>query len=288
MARLKVLFADDQIPDEDIPDAELASALKKKYPAVDPGFIKAFKPMRQAVMQIRSGYDVTVANTYNAALNAIKQTHFDIAIIDLRWDGDLAVPPSESENWGWEICDAIEKADESAPLPHTFQVICSSRFNREPHIALIAAQKSKLPVYKSYNEAGSLSLLASLNFIEKHLFNSISREKVLIDSISSAWDSIKRSMTAAIHQEQQWSKTTLALVITSVVLLLFGALMALFGQTQIGTLTAIGSLFTSVISTILFVELKRKQKLTQDRMEFFIKTYQEGMKELRENQPTKV
>lgn len=51
MARLKVLFADDQIPDEGIPDAELTSALMKKYPEEPPGsgFLAAFLPMRQAV-----------------------------------------------------------------------------------------------------------------------------------------------------------------------------------------------------------------------------------------------
>lgn len=170
MTRLRVLFADDQIPAEDIPDIDIITVLKKKYPTAPPGFINAFLPVRHAVKTLRDGYyDVTVARTYEEAINYIKINHFDIAIVDLRWDADEKVPESQSDNMGWAICDAIEEADKGTKLPPTFQIVYSSRFQSEPHLAIRAAQESKLPVFKSYNEAGSQALLATVNFIEKHL-----------------------------------------------------------------------------------------------------------------------
>jgi len=170
MTRLRVLFADDQIPAEDIPDDNVIVVLKEKYPAAPPGFINAFLPMRHAVKTLRDGYyDVTVARTYEEAINYIKINHFDIAIVDLRWDADEKVPEVQSDNMGWAICDAIEEADKETKLPPTFQIVYSSRFQSEPHLAIRAAQESKLPVFKSYNEAGSQALLATVNFIEKHL-----------------------------------------------------------------------------------------------------------------------
>jgi hypothetical protein len=171
MTRLRVLFADDQIPDEDIPDEDLVTALEKKYPDEYPEFISAFLPMRQAVKTLRDGYDVTIANTYKEALRLVKENHFDIAIVDLRWDADEKVPRVKSTNAGWTICDAIEEADKDAPLLPTFQIVYSSRLYDEPQLGILAAQRSKLPIYKSYDEAGNQALLAVVNFIEKHLSN---------------------------------------------------------------------------------------------------------------------
>ena len=113
MSRLKVLFADDQIPDENIPDSDIISVMMKRYPNESPGsgFIKAFQSMRQTVKILRDGYDVSIANTKRKALNLIKATHFDIVIVDLRWDADKEVPRAESDTTGWMICDAIEEAD---------------------------------------------------------------------------------------------------------------------------------------------------------------------------------
>jgi len=40
MPRLRVLFADDQIPDEAIPDEDLTSTLTKEYPGAASEFIR--------------------------------------------------------------------------------------------------------------------------------------------------------------------------------------------------------------------------------------------------------
>jgi hypothetical protein len=54
MARLKVLFADDQISDDDTPDSGIISVMGKRYPN-DPNFVQAFWEMRQTVKILRDG-----------------------------------------------------------------------------------------------------------------------------------------------------------------------------------------------------------------------------------------
>src|SRR5690349_15121232 len=127
MARLKILFADDQIPDETIPDAEIKESLKAQHPHWSPGFINAFVAMRQSVKTLRgAGYEVIVARTYKEALKLAKRSHFDIAIVDLGWFADESLPPNQKEYGGWDICDAIDEADESSPAEPTLQIIYSN------------------------------------------------------------------------------------------------------------------------------------------------------------------
>ena len=281
MARLKVLFADDQIPDDDIPDSDIIRVMMKRFPD-EPGFVQAFWDMRQTVKVLRDGgYDVSIANTKRKALNLIKATHFDIAIVDLLWDADEKISPTERDNTGWMICDAIEEADRRATNTLTFQIICSNRFNKEPQIAMIAGQKSKLPVFKSYNEAGSQSLLAAVNFIEKYMSNPSTRD-VALDAVKGFRQTMQTLLNEALTQERRWTAITIVLVALSVILILVGALAAIFGYAQAGTLTSISSVITSAVSVLLFRELKRVQENTRSALNVAEQNYRDAMKQLNE------
>jgi response regulator RpfG family c-di-GMP phosphodiesterase len=283
MARLKVLFADDQIPDDDIPDNDIISVMTKRYPHVDPDDIGHFLSMRDAVKVLRDGgYDVSTANTKRKALNLIKATHFDIAIVDLRWYFDMDVPDQDKENTGWDLCNAIEEADRRATSTPTFQIVCSSRFDKKPAIAMIAAQRSKLPVFKSYNEAGSQSLLASLNFIEKYMS---SPHEVRLNEIKDYWKTTNNELNKAEKEESRWSAITFVFVVLSVSLILAGALAVLFGYAQVSTLTSISSLITSVVSILLFGLLKQMQQNTKNRQQNLDRNFQSTMEQLKETEP---
>lgn len=294
MIRLKVLFADDQIPDESIPDNDVLPALMKKYGHVPDDFppeqmeyfvtpfINSFLPMRHTVKTLRDGYDVTIARTYDEAINLIKSNHYDIAIVDLRWDADEKVPREQSDNAGWAICDAIEEADKDSPHSPTFQIVYSSRFDREPHLAMLAAQKSKLPVYKSYNEAGSLALLAAVNFIEKHLSSQSTQDKVTLEAVKTFRQPIQNYLSDSLTRTRQWTIATLVLVSISVVLILAGATAAIFGYVQVGTLTSVSSVITSAVSILIFRELKRAQDNAKNSLAMAERNYREAMKLFRE------
>jgi hypothetical protein len=284
MARLKVLFADDQIPDEDIPDSDIINVMTKRYPN-DPGFVQAFWEMRQTVKTLRDGgYDVSIANTKRKALTLIKATHFDIAIVDLMWAADEKVPPTERDNTGWMICDEIEKADRRATNTPTFQIICSNRFDKVPQIAITAGQKSKLPIFKSYNEAGRQSLLAAVNFIEKYMSNPSTRE-VALDAVKGFRQTMQALLNEALTQERRWTAITIVLVALSVILILVGALAAIFGHAQAGTLTSISSVITSAVSILLFQQLKKAQENTRNNLKVAEQNYRDAMKQLNETEP---
>lgn len=290
MPRLKVLFADDQIPDDDIPDNDIISEMTKRYPHeryphVDHDDIEHFLSMKDAVKVLMDGgCDVSTANTKREALNLIKATHFDIAIVDLRWYFDMDVPDKDKENTGWMICDAIEEADRRATNTPTFQIVCSSRFDKKPQIAIIAGQKSKLPVFKSYNEAGSQSLLAAVNFIEKYMSNPSTRD-VALDAVKSFRQTIQTLLNEALTQERRWATITIGLAALSVILILVGALAAIFGYAQAGTLTSICSVITSAISILLFRQLNKAQENTRNALNVAEQNYRDAMKQLNETEP---
>lgn len=89
---MRVLFADDQLPDSAIPDAGVLEAISARYPQPgNRGFVNAFRTMRQAYNAVSAGNEVTVANRYQQALELIRTQVFDVAIIDLGWWADSDV-----------------------------------------------------------------------------------------------------------------------------------------------------------------------------------------------------
>ncbi len=170
MARLSILFADDQIPDESIPDSDLKRVLAERNPHWGPRFINAFSAMRQAVKVLRNaGYAVSVAYTYQDALDLIRTKHFDMAIIDLGWFADAALSRDQQEYAGWDLCAAIDEANKLSGAASTLQIIHSNRFDEDAALAMQAADMGKLPVFKSYTEANRQALRAAVKFIETQL-----------------------------------------------------------------------------------------------------------------------
>jgi hypothetical protein len=179
MAHLRILFADDQIPNDNIHDEDIEKTLKQEHPQWSEGFLNAFVAMRQSVRTLRNaGYDVTLARTVKDALDFAKSTHFDIAIVDLGWFADESLSRVEQEYKGWEICAAIDEADKLSQSQPTPQIIYSNRFVEDAAISMQAADRGKLPVYKNYKAATHESLRASVKFIEALLRKSLEESAV--------------------------------------------------------------------------------------------------------------
>lgn len=165
MARLKILFADDQIPDDAIPDADLAQVLSLRNPHWPANFLRAFVEMRRTVRTLqKAGYAVMTVHTYSDAMSLAKDRHFDIAIVDLGWFADESL--SDPDYAGWDICEAIDDGNQARADPPTPQIIYSNRFAQDTHIGVRAASQGKLPFYKGYTEASDQALLAAVMFVE--------------------------------------------------------------------------------------------------------------------------
>src|SRR5208282_633976 len=147
-----VLFADDQIPDDQIADEDIQEIISQRYPQAQKGFITAFEKMRGIVKALRDrNCSVTVANTYKRAMELAGDRHFDIAIIDLGWFGDDSLEPSVKDSAGWDISNRIEQADKKlSPHQPTARIIYSSRFASNPEISEKASKEGILPFFKVY------------------------------------------------------------------------------------------------------------------------------------------
>ena len=253
MAQVKVLFADDQIPSENLRDKEIKAALKDEHPEWRDKFINAFPIMRRAVQTLRdANYDVTVVRTYKDALELVKTTHFDIAVVDLGWFADKGLSETKRGSAGWDISAAIEEADKQLKAKPTLQIIYSRRFAEDATISMRAAEGKKLPVYKVYGDPGHQALKAAVKFIESHLNQTD-------DRVNDLWQMIRVYWEEPLKQQRQWFKLTIAFVALSLVLLLGGVVGTVSGNVQVGTLTSISSIITGAISTLLYSQLKSMQ-----------------------------
>ena len=151
----KLLFADDQLPDDEIADGDVCDVISKRYPRRGRhGFITAFVKLRGIVSALRDrNYDVTIANTYDKAIRLARDECFDIAIIDLGWSGDHSLEPARQRDAGWAIANQLRESDRShkRTMP-TAQIIYSSRFASNPDIGSQACKDGILPFFKVYSE----------------------------------------------------------------------------------------------------------------------------------------
>lgn len=268
MARLKILFADDQIPDDSIPDDEIKTRLKEQHKDWDTGFINAFHAMRQSVNTLRnSGYNITVARTYQNALELIAHEHFDIAIVDLGWFADETLAVNHRSFAGWDICEAIDTANNNSATEPTLQIIYSNRFVDDAMISIQAADTGKLPVFKNYKKATHEALRASVKFIETHITSPSSQEQLAISEAKSLHQAMINALNEPLKQLKSWSMLAVVFIALSLLLLLAGASLVIFlGKDLVGAVTSLSSIFTGAISALLLSRLRETEKTFLDNL----------------------
>jgi len=259
----KILFADDQIPDEDIPFDDIKTVLKQRHPEWGAGFINAFPEMRLAVKTLEStGYEVDIANKSEEAFSLINDNQYDIAIVDLGWFADDKIPESEKDEYGWKICKAINKVDEDRGTS-TPQIMFSNRFYRKPEISVAAADRRILPIFKNYEESGNKALMASVKFIE-NLMKTSSPLDVLVDEFKAHRAILVQQGKANLEHYYLWSKRTYYVMVAGVVVILIGVIYGMFWNQQLtGFLTAVTGILTNLISK-LFLDQLNKMRTTAE------------------------
>jgi len=254
---VRILFADDQIPESDIPDSDIAHPERE---------------MSKAVQKLKdAGYHVDVARTLKEAIDKVKKTHYDIAIIDLGWYFNASIPRSEQGAAGWKICEAVTKANEaifaSKPIGRrmkpTFQIMHSQRFREDAAITMQAASRGALPVFKDFKEVSHEALLAAVKFVEENVIEkSIEEdmETLAIETAEKLSGLMMRNLVAPLERHRKWFNLTFTFVAASVALLLVGVITTIFGNLPVGTLSSIGSIISGVISALLFRQLQKSQE----------------------------
>jgi len=89
------------------------------------------------------------------------------------------------------------------------------------------------------------------------------QEQAAFDAFNRSQELALQTLNAPLQQLTRWSIVTLALVALSVILVLAGAAAALFLNTQVGVLTAVTSTISSIVSGLLFGQLRNAQQAVQ-------------------------
>lgn len=281
---MRVLFADDQIPEDDIPDDRIGEAIRCRYPAAADGFIEAFKVMRRARRAVSEDNDVTVARSFKEAMSLVRNQDFDVAIIDLGWYADLALPEQDREFAGWKIADALDEADRLRPQrPPTAQIIYSARFGSRPELGEIAAGKARLPFPKPYEERFTIplgspaalsgqgtgekayhqTLRATLTFIGRWQASGTSLQDNVNRNVNLLLNTAARGVARAEARERQWNLLALILASAGALIVLAGVVSLFYLGVPQGAVTAAVGIVTGLVPRLMYGELHRASREIQ-------------------------
>ena len=281
---MKILFADDQIPvsaDGNIPDIKISdqkivAEYEKEYPLNDDWknavereeWINDFPKMRQAVLVLKdAGYEVDVARTVKAVTSLINKRHYDAAIVDLNWWGDKKA--TDSQTYGYKICKEIDEANDKMHSGSTYKIIRSTRFGNQGLMSSAAAN-GIFPVLKDLTEKGHESLKITVKYFEERARKDKDPEE-LRALLKKLWEE-------PLDQMKKWFFLTMTFVAIGMGLVLGGAVGVFAGAIEVGALTAVSGVVTSVISSILLKLLQGSQKTVKANIPEIQKAYEKALK----------
>jgi hypothetical protein len=263
---LHVLIADDQIPPADIPAQKFREHFFSDYGDSNQNrlFMEQCLFMGEVVQALRdSGYRLTTARTYKEATKVISEGNFDLAIIDLGWYMDFALPENQRPAAGWSLCDQLDERDKLSGT-RTPQIVFSSRFPTEPVLSHEAARRQKLPLFKEATPVVRNSLMAAVGFVEASLtaqrFSDAKgggRFKQELEEVAVSF------FRESLHDYRRWALLTLVFVAISLALLVAGVVLAYTGIKPVATVSSITSLVTGTISALLYKRLASAQKAVE-------------------------
>ncbi len=146
MALLKVLFADDEIPDKNALEKKLGKKIPDEKDLKEEEVKKAFKISEYSLWKKKKTLDgiskLTVANKYEDAIKLAKdkEQQFDLAVIDLHWNDY-----KEKRYAGFKICEELEKTSQP------FKIVYSSQLSTNPKLRREVIGLNALPLHKKYN-----------------------------------------------------------------------------------------------------------------------------------------
>jgi hypothetical protein len=98
------------------------------------------------------------------------------------------------------------------------------------------------------------------------------------ESFQKIQDLMLESLDEPLKQLNRWSTLTLILVGVSVTLILVGAGSAMFFDTKVSVLTSISSICSSIISSVLYIQLRQARTDVKEAREEVINQYREAAK----------
>jgi CheY-like chemotaxis protein len=273
MLALNILVADDQIP-PDIPESKFRESILNQYgdTSENRAFFKQCMFMGKIVESLRDhGHSVTAARTFQDAQKQISDREFDLAIIDLGWFMDSALPKKDRPAAGWDLCKQLDAKDQQSGK-RTPQIVFSSRFPKEPELSEEAAKSQKLPLFKEATPNARNSLIAAVGFVEATLEAQRANPGGTSDFERELRNIALRLFNEPLRDYRQWALLTLIGVGASLFLVLAGVALVLVAPVAhaftkaptVGTLSAIASLITATVSGLLFKRLNSAKQAIEN------------------------
>jgi hypothetical protein len=232
---MKVLIADDHIPDEIVRDDKIPDFVAQRFQSSDSALIDKFAFMRKMLNRLRdAGLNVHVCNHASLVEKSIKQNRYDAAVIDLGWYADEEVPENAQAFKGWDIIDMVREKSPLLPL-----IMYSSRLFENSAIARGAVDRGVLPVYKDFKETCIDNLIAVLHFV----YSTREQVKRIDADTYKALSSIAKVM-----------------IVVALIFIVVGLGLLLFNKTEAGRLTAGLSLITAAMSGVFWKYLDKIRK----------------------------
>lgn len=257
---LRVLFADDHLPDEGVqgPDIEshYRAVIQERFADETDGFreraVRGYPVLRDALEHLRlDGYDVAPANTLAHTLKLASKEQFDVAIIDLGWFMQRELDYNLRQFGGWQIVDEIERSD--AKTGHvTRKILYSSRLNERAELIPTAVKKGLLPLLKhtgvedtqlTPEEVARENLRAAVRYLEKE-----------IDQVPDAERELRH---AILKSFQQWERISQAAPVVAIALWILAVVMAVL--TQNVAVSAVPTVFALASTFFVFLGGQSKQ-----------------------------
>jgi DNA-binding response OmpR family regulator len=169
---MRVLFADDQIPHADAAQNELCKAeLRREVGAQVPDFEQAyaedFKWFSELVQHLRTemGFTLLLCPSFAQARQAASDRQsYDIAVVDLSWNGDPGLPPGQRRNVGLDIIRKIS-ADNRSTQTYKPVIAFSQNFKGSPELFAHVLEAEALPMLKDYSPTGHRTLAAAIKLL---------------------------------------------------------------------------------------------------------------------------
>lgn len=270
MSELKVLFADDHIPDFELPpdDKQAIDVVRKHHPGCSASdladWLKFHKHCKGMIQILKdAAYQVTTVNHFNEAIKKVKNDHFDIAIVDLGWYNDDLFPGGDRGSAGWDICKEIDNRYKKRGGKPTLQIIASDRFKNEkegPGLLSTAANNGRLPFVKIQDSQVNLEALkACTQFLEKTL--EVTSPAGLARRALSELEAIRNKyLDEPLKQLRSWAAAALVCACLGFVIVLMGAVRVVHGPLQGGVLTSLNGVISGAVAALFYRRLEKVQE----------------------------
>lgn len=211
---IRVLFADDQIPSQSDADNkrardEIVRELGNKDPDIERKYEENHRWFQGLLQHLsaRQGLEIIGAKTIAEAKAQLRQRDtFDVAVIDITWNGDPSVSSDEKADAGLHLIRWLSKENKKAN-DYKPAIGFSQNFERDNMLVADVLEAGALPVQKHYTELDRRMLGAAIMLLAR-VATPLENKKRPLGELSSDVGAPTLSQILSVPVSQLWAAGT--------------------------------------------------------------------------------